>query len=158
MRLFGRLRRASANNRSTSSVVAPASAKIGPAASAPSLGLAPDFSSWPIIFAIWAMAVRGIILGFSRIGRADYGTAQQSTAAGGGSAWLRSPTGLYNRHRSGAARIRKLAGRCCSNHVKKVTRGQQAHVCVLAADSAEVKKLRNRHRQRTESRRSEELS
>ena len=57
MRLFGRLRRASANNRSTSSVVAPASAKIGPAASAPSLGLAPDFSSWPIIFAIWAMAV-----------------------------------------------------------------------------------------------------
>jgi len=38
MRSFGRFRRASASSRPTSSVVAPASASIGPAASAPSLG------------------------------------------------------------------------------------------------------------------------
>jgi len=56
------------------------------------------------------MAVRGVILSFSCIGRADYGTAWQSKAAAGGSAWLRSPAGLYYRHRSGAARIGKLAG------------------------------------------------
>ena len=80
MRSLGRLRRASANSRPTISVVAPASANIGPAANAPSLGPAPDSSSWPIIFAIWAMAVRGIILGFSRIGRARlrYGATKHS--------------------------------------------------------------------------------
>ena len=33
---------------------------------ASSLGWAPEFSSRPISFAIWAMAVRGIILDFSR--------------------------------------------------------------------------------------------
>jgi hypothetical protein len=60
------LRCASANSRPTISGVAPASANIGPMASASSLGWALEFSSRPISFAIWAMAVRGIILDFSR--------------------------------------------------------------------------------------------
>jgi hypothetical protein len=47
------------------SVVAPASASMGPVASACSLGPAPDSNSWPINFAIWAIAVRGIVLGSS---------------------------------------------------------------------------------------------
>jgi len=37
-------------------------------------------SSRPIIFAIWAMAVRGIMLGFSLLATPDYGRAQQITA------------------------------------------------------------------------------
>jgi hypothetical protein len=32
---------------------------------APALGPAPDSNSWPINFAIWAIAVRGIVLGSS---------------------------------------------------------------------------------------------
>src|ERR1700730_13910905 len=36
---------------------------MGPVASACSLGPAPDSNSRPINFAIWAMAVRGIVLG-----------------------------------------------------------------------------------------------
>jgi hypothetical protein len=41
------------------------SATMGPVASACSLGPAPDSNSWPINFAIWAMAVRGIVLNSS---------------------------------------------------------------------------------------------
>src|SRR5215471_13891273 len=52
---------ASANSCSAISLVAPASPKIGPVASAPSLGPAPDSNSWPINFAICAMATLGII-------------------------------------------------------------------------------------------------
>jgi len=37
----------------------------GPVASACSLGPAPDSNSWPINFAIWAIAVSGIVLGSS---------------------------------------------------------------------------------------------
>src|SRR5215831_11222805 len=61
MRLFGRFRCASANSRSAISLVAPASPKIGPVASASSLGPAPDSNSHPINFAICAMATLGII-------------------------------------------------------------------------------------------------
>src|SRR4029077_2840505 len=66
MRSFGRLRCASASSCPTISGVAPASASIGPAASASSLGSAPEFNSRPIFFAIWTMAVCGIILDSSR--------------------------------------------------------------------------------------------
>ena len=77
---FGRLRCASANSRPTISVVAPASANIAPAASASSLGPASDSNSRPIILAIWVIAVRGIILGFSPIDRARlrYGATKHS--------------------------------------------------------------------------------
>jgi len=47
-------------------------------------------SSRPIIFAIWAMAVRGIMLGFSLLATPDYGRAQQITAPAEKSAGRRS--------------------------------------------------------------------
>src|SRR5215469_8810317 len=135
MRSFGRFRRASASSRPTSSVVAPASASIGPAASAPSLGPAPDSSSRPIIFAIWVIAVRGVILGFSCIGLADYGAARQRTAAAGGSAWLRSTADLYNRHRSAAARIGKLSGTAELEPREDSEVRHSKPMCVLAANA-----------------------
>ena len=67
-RSLGRLRRASANRQAAISLVAPASASMGPAAHALSLGRAPSCSSRPIVFAIWAIAVRGVILGSCHIG------------------------------------------------------------------------------------------
>jgi hypothetical protein len=100
---FGRLRCASTNSRPTISVVAPAPAKIGPVASALLLGPAPDSSSRPIISQTggWRSAAS---FSASPVSAApDYGTAQQSTAAAGRSAWRRSPAGLYNRRRRGSA-------------------------------------------------------
>src|SRR2546423_4951352 len=80
MRQFGRFRCASANSRSATSLVAPASASIGPVASAPSLGAAPDSNSRPISFAISAMAFLGIILGSSD-DEADYDPSRHRAAA-----------------------------------------------------------------------------
>src|SRR4029077_4269196 len=70
------------------------SASMGPVASACSLGPAPDSNSRPINFAIWAMAVRGIVLGsFPSVGASLDSSSgnQRQEDSKNREAWVRRP-------------------------------------------------------------------
>jgi hypothetical protein len=149
MRSFGRLRSAPANSRPTISAVAPASANIGRWPALPRSARrripAPGQSSsrsvgWRFAASFWASPVSAA---------PDYGTAQQSTAAAGRSAWLRSPAGLYNRRRGGAARIGYLAGTVPLSPGGSDTRHDSKPCMRSCCGSAAAEKLRNRRAARS---------